>query len=117
MKIHFTADGYLPIQPGSPGNGFCGHDLGYLLHVLAQMNDPMADEVYQALTCGGTMGCWGTWSEAYTGDGQTHTLTDDEQVEVQGGCADDCGAGYRIANMRPFETGINLAAIRAYLLR
>lgn len=101
MKRHFNLKGHLPIQPGGLNAGFCGHDLGYLLFFLARSGDPMAESVFQALTCGGTMGCWGTWSEAYDDDGVPHTLSGGEEA---------C----RIANMRPFETGINLAAIRMY---
>jgi hypothetical protein len=67
-------------------------------------NDPAAGEVFEALTRGGTMGCWGTWSEAYSGDGMTHTLPREP-------------SGYLVANMRPFETGVNIAAIGKHLAR
>jgi hypothetical protein len=102
IKQYFTDRGFLPIQPGGASEDFCGHDLGYLLYALTDAEDPMAGEVYRALLEGGTMGCWGTWSEAYTAAGMSY-MTSKE------------GFGYSTSNMRPFETGINMAAILKYL--
>lgn len=84
-------NGLLPIQPGGV-EGICGHSLGYLLYNLVAANHHKMHEVYNTLVYGGTVGCWGTWSEYYGPYG--------------------LGNG---TNMRVFESNINVEAILKYL--
>lgn len=91
MKQFFNpAVPLLPVT-GIAGRKSLGHDLGYLLYGLMSVDDPEKKAVYDALVNGPTAGCWGTYNEAYTGDG----------VRNKNG-------------LRSFETGVDLAAIAKY---
>lgn len=98
MKQYVNAKGFLPLQSDRENEDFCGHNLGYLLYDLVEINDPMKDQIYDTLINSGITGCWGTWSEAYHGDGLSYSETWDN----------------RIHNLRPFESGINIDAILKY---
>ena len=91
MKKFFNPS--VPLLPvvGTPGRKSLGHDLGYLLWGLVAVRDPEKDEVYKALVNGPTAGCWGTYHEAYAGDGTPNKN-----------------------GLRSFETGVNLSAIGTY---
>jgi hypothetical protein len=91
MKQFFNPS--IPLLPvvGTPGRKSLGHDLGYLLWGLVAVGDPEKDEVYKALVDGPTAGCWGTYHEAYAGDGTPNKN-----------------------GLRSFETGVNLSAIGMY---
>ena len=91
MKQFFNPS--VPLLPvtGVPGRKSLGHDLGYLLWGLVAVNDREKKAVYKALVDGPTVGCWGTYNEAYTGDG----------VRNHNG-------------LRSFETGVDLSAIAKY---
>jgi hypothetical protein len=91
MKQFFNPT--VPLLPvtGIPGRKSLGHDLGYLLWGLIAVDDPETKAVYNALVDGPTVGCWGTYNEAYTGDG----------VRNHNG-------------LRSFETGVDLSAIAKY---
>jgi hypothetical protein len=60
--------GFLQLVPGQD-SGFDGHDLGYLLWGLIEVNDSRKDEVYHALVNGPTADCWGSFNEAYDKNG------------------------------------------------
>ena len=80
----------LPIT-GNPANKSLGHDLGYLLWGMEATGSAHQALVYDALINGPTVGCWGTYNEAYT------------------------PAGVRNANgLRSFETGVDISAIARY---
>ncbi|MCE0499324.1 MAG: hypothetical protein LV481_15395 [Methylacidiphilales bacterium] len=81
--------GFLPLVPGA--NGFDGHDLGYLLWSLVEVGNPKKTEVYQALVNGPTADCWGTFNEAYSGNGTRNSH-----------------------DLRTLETGCNISAIAKY---
>ena len=83
----------MPLLPlvGVAGRKSLGHDLGYLLWGLVAIDDPEKDAVYDALVNGPTVGCWGTYHEAYSGDGAPNAN-----------------------GLRTFETGVNLDAIGKY---
>jgi hypothetical protein len=83
----------VPLLPviGVPGRKSLGHDLGYLLWGLESVDDPEKKAVYQALVDGPTAGCWGTYNEAYSGDGTRNKN-----------------------GLRSFETGVDLSAIAKY---
>lgn len=98
MKAFVNARGFLPLQPGGQNEDFCGHASGYLLIALIELDDPLCHAVYEALISPGLVGCWGTWSEAYTADGRAYHNTLDN----------------RIHNLRPFESGVNLEAVFKY---
>jgi hypothetical protein len=91
MKQFFNPS--VPLLPliGTPGRKSLGHDLGYLLWGLVEVGDPEKDEVYKALVNGPTAGCWGTYHEAYAGDGTPN-----------------------LNGLRSFETGVDLSAIGSY---
>ncbi len=80
--------GYLPTAPPED-NGFCGHNLGYLLFDLTRLHDRRAAAVLKTLL--GTVGCWGTVSEFYGPGGKPN------------------GHNYRV-----FESGIDAEAIVKY---
>jgi hypothetical protein len=82
--------GFLQLVPGAD-TGFDGHDLGYLLWGLVEIDDPRKEEVYKALVNGPTADCWGSFNEAYdtTGHPNGHDL-------------------------RSLETGVNISAIAKY---
>jgi hypothetical protein len=82
-------NGFLPLVPG--GNGFDGHDLGYLLWSLVEVGNPKKTEVYQALVNGPTADCWGSFNEAYSGNGTRNSH-----------------------DLRTLETGCNVSAIAKY---
>lgn len=91
MKQFFNpAVPLLPVT-GIPGRKSLGHDLGYLLWALVAVDDPEKDLVYKALVDGPTAGCWGTYHEAYSGDGAPNAN-----------------------GLRTFETGVDLSAIGKY---
>jgi len=93
IAYYFNAKtGYLPLVPGAAKDtGFEGHDLGYLLWALVEVNNPKKDAVYKALVNGSTPDCWGSYNEAY----------------------DPCG--YRNVNgLRSLETGCNVSALAKY---
>lgn len=102
IKNYFKGRGFLPIQPGGLNEDYCGHNLGYFLYALVEKEDPMMEQAFNALINGDAIGCWGTWSEAYTADGEAYMRQEE-------------GGGYTTSNMRPFETGINIAAVFKYL--
>jgi hypothetical protein len=102
IKGYFKDKGFLPIQPGGLSEDYCGHNLGYLLYALVEKEDPMMEQVFDALMNGKSIGCWGTWSEAYKAEGETYMRQEK-------------GSSYTTSNMRPFETGVNIAAIFKYL--
>lgn len=91
MKQFFRPS--IPLLPviGVVGRKSLGHDLGYLLWGLAAWDDPEKDAVYRALVDGPTAGCWGTYHEAYSGDGTPNKN-----------------------GLRTFETGVDLSAIAKY---
>lgn len=91
MKQFFNPS--VPLLPlvGTPGRKSLGHDLGYLLWGLVTVGDPEKDNVYKALVSGPTAGCWGTYHEAYAGDGTPN-----------------------LNGLRSFETGVDLSAIGLY---
>lgn len=92
IKQYFNhATGFLQLVPGAD-TGFDGHNLGYLLWDLVEVNDPMKGEVYKALVNGPTADCWGAYSEAYNTEGKT--------APARG--------------LRTFETGCNISAIAKY---
>ena len=88
-KCFNAATGFLPLVPGN--NGFEGHDLGYLLWSLVEINDPRKEEVYKALVNGPTSDCWGSFTEAYSAKGVPNAH-----------------------DLRSLETGINVSAIAKY---
>jgi hypothetical protein len=90
MTQFLKPNGYLPTQPGAI-EGICGHNLGYLLYGLTKIDHPKKHEVYNTLVNGGTVSCWGTWSEYYGPHGMGNTR-----------------------NMRIFESNINMEAILGY---
>jgi len=91
MKSFFNpATPLLPVV-GIPGRRSLGHDLGYLLWALVVVGDPEKTDVYHALVNGPTAGCWGTYHEAYAGDGTPNAN-----------------------GLRSFETGVDLSAIAKY---
>jgi hypothetical protein len=91
MKQYFEdSTRSLPLV-GIAGHKSMGHDLGYLLWGLVAVGDPKKDAVYDALVNGSTVGCWGTYHEAYLGDGTPNAN-----------------------GLRTFETGVNLSAIGKY---
>ena len=91
MKQFFNPS--VPLLPvtGIAGRRSLGHDLGYLLWGLVAVDDPEKRAVYQALVDGPTAGCWGTYHEAYAGDGTPNRN-----------------------GLRTFETGVDLSAIAEY---
>ena len=91
MKQFFNPS--VPLLPvtGTAGRRSLGHDLGYLLWGLVAMDDPEKKAVYKALVDGPTAGCWGTYREAYAGDGTPNHN-----------------------GLRTFETGVDLSAIAKY---
>lgn len=91
MKQFFNPSTPLLPVTGIPGRKSLGHDLGYLLWGLVAVGDPEKQRVYIALVNGPTTGCWGTYHEAYAGDGTPN-----------------------MNGLRSFETGVNLSAIGKY---
>jgi hypothetical protein len=91
MKQFFNPS--IPLLPvtGIEGRRSLGHDLGYLLFGLVTVDDPEKEPVYKALVDGPTAGCWGTYHEAYAGDGTPNKN-----------------------GLRSFETGVDLSAIGKY---
>ena len=106
MKQYVNERGYIPNQPGTLHDDFCGHALGYLLYALTELNDPMKDRIFNTLIFGGTMSCWGDWAESYTGDGLSYGEFGGQQYW------DDHS---KVHNLRAFENGTNLDAILRYL--
>jgi hypothetical protein len=82
--------GFLQLVP-SENVGMEGHDLGYLLWGLVETGDWRKDEVYQALICGKTVDCWGSYNEAYDAVGHPNDH-----------------------DLRSLETGINVSAMSKY---
>lgn len=82
--------GYLATAPGEV-DGYCGHNLGYLLYATTKLKDPMAERVFHLMLNGRLLGCWGTVSEFYGPNGVPN------------------GHNYRV-----FESGINAEALLAY---
>lgn len=92
IKKYFVAkEKYIPLVPESKQQRYLGHNLGYLLWSLIEINDKQKDLVYDALVNGKSVQCWGTYNEAYDKDG-----TPNEH------------------NLRIFETGVNIDAIGKY---
>jgi hypothetical protein len=82
--------GFLQLVPQAH-NGFLGHDLGYLLWCLVEVDNPEKTEVYDALVNGPTADCWGSFNESYT------------------------AAGVRNEHdLRTLETGCNMSALAKY---
>jgi len=106
MKQYVNERGFIPNQPGTLHDDFCGHGLGYLLYALSEMNDPYKDYIFNSLILGGTVGCWGDWSESYTADGLSYGENGGQQYW------DDHS---KVHNLRAFENGTNLDAILRYL--
>lgn len=106
MKQFVNERGFIPNQPGTLHDDFCGHALGYLLYALTELNDPMKDKIFNSLIFGGTMSCWGDWAESYTGDGLSYGESGGQQYW------DDHS---KVHNLRAFENGTNLDAILRYL--
>lgn len=106
MKQHVNERGFIPNQPGMPHGDFCGHNPGYLLWALADMNDPLKDRIFDALIFGGPVGCWGNWSESYTSDGLSYGPKGGQQY---------WDAHSPVHNLRAFECGTNLEALIKYL--
>jgi hypothetical protein len=106
MKQYVNYRGFIPNQPGNLNGDFCGHAQGYLLYALAELNDPMKDLIFDSMIFGGTMGCWGTWSESYTGDGLSYGASGGHQYWEDNST---------VHNLRAFENGTNLDAILRYL--
>ncbi|MGA3284113.1 MAG: hypothetical protein ABSD57_06615 [Verrucomicrobiota bacterium] len=80
----------LPLTAVAGGKSL-GHDLGYLLWGLVAVGDSRKVAVYDALVNGPTVGCWGTYNEAY-----------------------DADASPNVNGLRSFETGVNISAIAKY---
>lgn len=79
---------------GAPGVKPLGHDLGYLLWSQLAVGDSRSAAVYQALVNGPTVGCWGTYNEAYSPAGVPN-----------------------VNGLRSFETGVDISAIAKYWAR
>jgi hypothetical protein len=88
---YFEATAPLLTATGEPGVRPLGHDLGYLLWGLVAVGDQRKDAVYDALVNGPTVGCWGTYNEAY-----------------------DVHVTPNYNGLRSFETGVNISAIAKY---
>ena len=71
------------------------------------MNDPLKDKIFEALVLGGTVGCWGTWSESYTGDGLSYG--------PDGGLQYWDDNSSPMHHIRPFESGTNIDAMMKYM--
>lgn len=98
MKSFYDSKtGFIQLFPGVD-NGFCGHNLGFLLYDLIEVSDPMADEVYRSLTLGSTHSWLGYWNEAYLADGTPCT---DYSKNAPNG-------------LRSLETGVNVSALARY---
>lgn len=80
----------LPLTAVTGGKSL-GHDLGYLLWGLVAVGDFQKAAVYDALVNGPSVGCWGTYNEAY-----------------------DADAVPNANGLRSFETGVNISAIARY---
>ena len=106
MKQYVNERGFIPNQPGTLHDDFCGHGLGYLLYGLSELNDPYKDYIFNSLLWGGTVGCWGNWGESYTGDGLSYGQNGGQQY---------WGGHSQVNNLRAFENGTNLDAILRYL--
>ncbi|MFH0755799.1 MAG: hypothetical protein V2B15_00745 [Bacteroidota bacterium] len=92
MKSYFNASNKtLPLVPIIGDKRYLGHDLGYLLWSLVEVNDSLKEKVYDALVNGNTAQCWGSYNEAYDADGKPNNN-----------------------NLRTFETGVNIDAIAKY---
>jgi hypothetical protein len=92
MKYYFNApEQTLPLVPMIGDNRYLGHNLGYLLWSLVEVNDTTQCKVYEALVNGKTAQCWGSFNEAYDTDGKPNNN-----------------------NLRTFETGVNIDAIAKY---
>lgn len=100
LKPFIADNGFIPNQPLGENRDFTGHNLGYLLYALTELDDPARDQVYHTLVNGPTVGCWGLWSEAYYDDGTPYGY---------GQTWDD-----RPHSLRPFESGTNIEAIIKY---
>jgi hypothetical protein len=82
--------GFLPTAPPVV-EGFCGHNLGYLLYDMVTLHDPVAPAVFRTMMNSTLYGCWGTVSEFYGPHGVPN--------------------GH---NFRVFESGIDAEAIIRY---
>jgi hypothetical protein len=91
MKQYFNATSHLLPLTGVVGGKSLGHDLGYLLWGLVAVGESDQAAVYDALVNGPTVGCWGTYNEAY-----------------------DADAAPNANGLRSFETGVNIGAIARY---
>lgn len=92
MKVHFNNLGkFIPLVPKIGDERYLGHNLGYLLWSLIEINDVQKKNVYDALVYGNSVQCWGSYNEAYDTDGKPNTN-----------------------NLRTFETGVNIDAIAKY---
>lgn len=91
-KSYFLTDSKtLPLVPEIGDKRYLGHDLGYLLWNLIEINDDLKDKVYDALVNGNSVQCWGSFNESYDADGKPN-----------------------YNNLRTFETGVNIDAIAKY---
>jgi len=81
----------LPLVPVVGDDRYLGHNLGYLLWSLIQINDPQKTRIYNALVEGNSKQRWGSFNEAYDNSGKPN-----------GG------------NLRSFETGVNIDALAKY---
>jgi len=92
MKSHFDASNKkMSLVPNVGEGDYLGHDLGYLLWSLIEIDDKQKNVVYDALVNGSSVQCWGSYNEAYDPDGKPNGN-----------------------NLRTFETGVNIDAIAKY---
>lgn len=85
------SENILPLVPIVGDDRYLGHNLGYLLWSLIQVNDPQKTKIYNALVDGKLAQCWGSFNEAYNTDGTPNNN-----------------------NLRTFETGVNIDALAKY---
>jgi len=81
----------LPLISDSENRAYLGHNLGYLLWGLTEINDSRKEIIYNALIKGNSVQCWGSFNEAYKENGIPNKN-----------------------NLRTFETGVNIDAIAKY---
>jgi hypothetical protein len=92
MKTYFKASNKtLPLVPIISDERYLGHNLGYLLWCLVEIDDTSKYKIYDALVNGNSAQCWGSYNEGYDADGTPNNN-----------------------NLRTFETGVNIDAIAKY---
>lgn len=100
IKYWNKETGFIPNQVFGENDDFCGHNMGYLLYMAAELRLREADAVYESLVHGKSVSAYGMWCETYYDDGTPYQAptTDDNMMH----------------NLRGFESGMNLDAIIHY---